>query len=88
MRKKKMTISNQSEHEGGEADLKPSDDARWFNHQTNWKYFGRQILCQVGKNTEQEFMTLTFGRQCQSLDIGIGGGLTRRRRERSLLLIV
>ena len=87
MRKKKVPISNQSEHEGGAADLKPPD-ARWLNHQTNWKYFGRQILCQVGENTEQEFMTLTFGRQCQSLDIGIGGGLTRRRRERSLLLIV
>ena len=49
MRKKKMTISNQSEDVGGAAELKPPD-ASWFNHQTNWKYFGRQILCQVSAN--------------------------------------
>ena len=87
MRKKKMTISNQSEHEEGEADLKPSDDARWFNHQTNWKYFGQQLLCQV-RSMELDFMILTFGRHRQSLDIGIRAGQTRRRRERSLLLII
>ena len=47
MRKKKMHIATQSESEGAVGDLKPPDNARLFNHQTNWKYFGRQILCQV-----------------------------------------
>ena len=87
MRKKKMNIANLSENEGeGVADLKPPD-ARLFNHQTNWKYFGQQLLCQV-RNVELDFMILTFGRHRQSLDIGIRGGQTRRRRERSLLLII
>lgn len=84
-----MNIATLSENEGeGAADLKPSG-ARWFNHQTNWKYFGRQILCQV-RSVELDFMILTFGRHRQSLDIGIvgGGGVTRRRRERSLLLMI
>lgn len=83
-----MNIANLSEHEGGgAADLNPSG-ARWFNHQTNWKYFGRQILCQV-RSVELDFMILTFGRHRQSLDIGFGGGgVTRRRRERSLLLMI
>ena len=70
MRKKKM---QSEESEGGAADLKPPD-ATWFNHQTNWKYFGRQILCQVRSDEELDFIILTFGRHRQSLDIGIGGG--------------
>ena len=68
MRKKKMHIATQSESEG---DLKPPDE-RWFNHQTNWKYFGRQILCQVRSDEELDFIILTFGSHRQSLDIGGG----------------
>ena len=87
MRKKKMSDANLSENEGeGAADLKPPD-ARLFNHQTNWKHFGQQILCQV-RSVGLDFMILTLGRHRQSLDSSIGCGLTRRRRERSLLLMI
>ena len=41
-----MNIVKQSEDDGA-IDLKPPADAIWIRNQTNWKYLGQQILCQV-----------------------------------------
>ena len=40
-----MNIVKQSEDDGA-IDLKPPG-ATWIRNQTNWKYLGQQILCQV-----------------------------------------
>jgi len=40
-----MNIVKQSEDDGA-IDLKPPD-ATWIRNQTNWKYLGQQILCQL-----------------------------------------